>query len=258
MAENEPLSPKTPRTPGTPYPVANTQAVNELLTMMKGTLNTLGATFDSLGEQSAKVASLGPALDSAHQIHQLRRQMRAQEKHQDARITDIRDFVKDDFKVQIADLMKEQIQDQIKNEIAMQTRAEVDSQITEHLPIPLHVQAQESQQQLTEVRVQLKNSEARRNNSHVKSTNLDEPLSAVLKKDGSESVLWPKTLRFLFSYELDQARALVKDFGLVEHELREGNINRFMAFIGIQFHLIPPIYKCVTTISGFPNNFVAD
>jgi hypothetical protein len=47
---------------------------------MKSNLNTLGATFDSLGEQSAKVASLGPALDTAHQIHQLRRQMRNQEK----------------------------------------------------------------------------------------------------------------------------------------------------------------------------------
>lgn len=77
-----PLSPSFPRTSGagTPYPVANTQAVNDLLTMMKSTLNTLGATFDSLGEQSAKVASLGPALDSARQIHELRKQMRHQEK----------------------------------------------------------------------------------------------------------------------------------------------------------------------------------
>jgi len=70
----------TPRTPGTPYPTANTQAVNELFSLMKNNLNALGATFDSLGEQSAKVASLGPALDTAHQIHQLRRQMRNQEK----------------------------------------------------------------------------------------------------------------------------------------------------------------------------------
>lgn len=64
----------------TPYPPPDTAAVNDLLQMMKSTLNTLGATFDNLGEQSAKVASLGPAIDSAHQIHQLRRQMRAQDK----------------------------------------------------------------------------------------------------------------------------------------------------------------------------------
>lgn len=74
------LSPMTPRTPGTPYPIANTAAVNELLMLMKSNLNTLGATFDSLGEQSAKVATLGPAMDTAHQVHQLRRQMRNQEK----------------------------------------------------------------------------------------------------------------------------------------------------------------------------------
>lgn len=70
----------TPRTPSTPYPTGNGAAVNDLLMLMKTNLNTLGATFDSLGEQSAKVATLGPALDTAHQIHQLRRQMRTQEK----------------------------------------------------------------------------------------------------------------------------------------------------------------------------------
>jgi hypothetical protein len=74
------MSPRTPFTPGTPYPIGNASAVNELLALMKLNLNTLGATFDTLGEQSAKVATLGPAMDTAHQIHQLRRQMRTQEK----------------------------------------------------------------------------------------------------------------------------------------------------------------------------------
>jgi len=237
------ISPRTPRTPGTPYPVANTAAVNDLLTMMKSTLNTLGATFDSLGEQSARVASLGPQLDSAHQIHQLRRQMRAQEKHQDARINDIKTLVKDNLKVQIAEHMREQIAEQIKAEIALQTKAEVEGQINNHLPIPLAVQAAESKQQLDEVRVSLMNSEARRHNSHLRSNNLDETLAVLYRADGSSSIHYPANLRTLFSYEPDIARQLVKDYGLVEHTLREGNLNRFMAFCGVPFNLIPPVFN---------------
>ena len=38
----------------------------------------LGTTFDYLGEQTARVAQLGPAVEASHQIHQLRRQVHAQ------------------------------------------------------------------------------------------------------------------------------------------------------------------------------------
>ncbi|KAF9504999.1 hypothetical protein BS47DRAFT_1354504 [Hydnum rufescens UP504] len=227
-----PLSPGFPRTPGTPYPVGNTQAVNDLLVMMKNTLNTLGATFDSLGEQSAKVASLGPALDSARQIHELRKQMRNQEKTQDTRISDIRRLVQDDLKQQIAD--------QIKAEIALQVKPEVDNQISVHLPIPLAIQAAESQQQLAQVKVSLQNGEARRRNEHIRANNLDENLAPLVRQDGTPSPIFPVTLKALFSYELEMARQLVRDYGLVEHPIREVNLNRFMAFCGVSFHLIPP------------------
>jgi hypothetical protein len=36
-----------------------------------------------------------------------------------------------------------------------------------------------------------------------------------------------------------QARALVRDYGLREHDVRERNLNRFMAHVGVQFNLIP-------------------
>ena len=59
-------------------------------------------------------------------------------------------------------------------------------------------------------------------------------------------------------------RQLARDYGLVEHPIREGNLNRFMAFcgglfviqsvdalvpigfvhfIGVSFHLIPPVFN---------------
>jgi len=233
----------TPRTPGTPYPLANTHAVNDLLVLMKSNLNSLGATFDSLGEQSAKVATIGPALDTAHQIHQLRRQMRNQEKHQDARINDIRILVRDNLKVQIADHLRELIAGQIKEEIGLQVKGEVSKQIETHLPIPLAIQATESQEQLAEVKVSLQNSEARRHNSHLGRTNLDEPLAPLLRADGTPSEKYPASLKALFSYELDVIKELLQEYKLPPHSIREGAVNRFMAFVGVPFQLILPVAK---------------
>ena len=50
-------------------PAPNTEAINELLGTMRQTLATLGATFDHLGEQTTRIASLGPALDAQHQVN---------------------------------------------------------------------------------------------------------------------------------------------------------------------------------------------
>ena len=43
-------------------------AVHELLSTMKFTLSALGKTFESLGEQTTKVAELGPAMEATHQV----------------------------------------------------------------------------------------------------------------------------------------------------------------------------------------------
>jgi len=240
----------TPRTPGTPYPIGNTAAVNDLLMLMKTNLNTLGATFDSLGEQSAKVATLGPAMDTAHQIHQLRRQMRNQEKHQDARMNDIRTLVRDNLKVQIAEHMREQIEEQIKAEIALQVKDEVSNQIATHMPIPLAIQAAESQEQLAEVRVSLQNSDARRHNGHLGRTNLEEPLLPLFRTDGTASPLYPSCLKVLFSYELEDINDLLRDYDLPEHRIREGGANRFMAYVGVPFQLILPVRRQVAGKAG--------
>ncbi|KZS88291.1 hypothetical protein SISNIDRAFT_532261 [Sistotremastrum niveocremeum HHB9708] len=228
-----------PRTPITPYPGGDTAAIKELLSMMKTTLGTLGTTFQTLNEQSEKVNLLSPAADSTHQIQSLRRQMRAQDKKQDARINEVKHMVKEVLKDQIADHMRTQIEEQIRAEIALQVRQQVAEQLGNHLPVPLEVQAEESRKQLFEVKHSLVNSEARRSNSVLRANNIDDPLAHVYKPDGTKSDHFPPDLKTLFAYDADKARSLVQDFGLPEHEVREKNLNRFMAHIGIPFHLIP-------------------
>ena len=43
-------------------------AVTELLATMQNTLRALGNTFDVVGEQTIRVASLGPAVDTIYQV----------------------------------------------------------------------------------------------------------------------------------------------------------------------------------------------
>jgi hypothetical protein len=54
-------------------PAPDLLAVNELLSTMKSTLSALGKTFDTLGEQTTKVAELGPAMEATHQVGLLNR-----------------------------------------------------------------------------------------------------------------------------------------------------------------------------------------
>ncbi|KAF8520840.1 hypothetical protein JB92DRAFT_2708719 [Gautieria morchelliformis] len=231
------------RTPITPYPSADTTAVRELLVMMKSTLGTLGATFETLGAQSERITTLGPSMDSSHQISSLRRQIRHQDKKQDARVTEVKHMIKDVLKDHIANDMRAQIEEQIRAEIALQVKQEVAAQIVEHLPVSLEQQAEASKRQLVEVKHSLVNSEARRANSVLRSNNLDDPLTHVVKSDGTQSEFFPRDLRTLFSYDAEAALNLVRDFNLHEHELREQNLNRFMSYIGespcVPFHLIP-------------------
>lgn len=224
---------------GTASNAPDTAAVRELLTMMSATLATLGKTFDTLTEQSTRVATLGPQLDSAHQIHQLRRQMRAQEKKQDIRINEVKTMVKDELKVQVAELLRSQISEAVRDEIKKQVADEVQEQLKQRIPVPIEEQAAESTQQLKDVRTSLINSESRRANAILRASNLDDQLAVILKSTGEPSKYFPSDLKTLFGYDNETAKKLVQDYDLPASESREKNLNKFMAHAGVQFHLIP-------------------
>ncbi|KAG8894060.1 hypothetical protein FRB99_001548 [Tulasnella sp. 403] len=217
----------------------DTVAVKELLDMMNRTLATLGKTFDSLTEQSTRVATLGPQMESAHQIHQLRRQMRAQEKKQDSRINEVKHIVREVLKEEIAKVLGPDISTAVRDEVRSQTSAEVRNQLSHHLPYDLHKQAELSRQQLKDVQCSLRNSESRRANSTLRASNLEDEIATILKSNGEESRYFPRNLKTLFSYDDNTAKELVKDYNLPTSDSREKNLNKWMAHAGIQFHLIP-------------------
>ncbi|KAH9941923.1 hypothetical protein B0H21DRAFT_543111 [Amylocystis lapponica] len=235
---------------GPAAPLPDTAAIRELLRMMKENLGTLGQTFKTLNEQSATVSTLSPSMeDAATQIHEIRRQIRSEEKKQDLRVKDVKHMIKNGLKHQVSEELRDHIRDTIKSEIAIQVKEQIDIHIAEHLPVSLKQQTEESKKQLVQVRHALVNSEARRANSILRTSNLDDPLAVVLKPDGTRSGVYPADLRSLFSYDMCMTRALLKDHDLTEHEDREKNLSRFMSYIGVPFPLI-----AVSAAAGMSDN----
>ncbi|EGO00682.1 hypothetical protein SERLA73DRAFT_71676 [Serpula lacrymans var. lacrymans S7.3] len=220
--------------------MAEATSIRDLLAAMKDTLGTLGQTFDTLNEQSAKISATAPTMqDNASQIQAMRRQVRAQDKKQEARIKEVKRMVSEQLKDQIIEHMKAKIQEQIKADIAKQVAQEVDVQIKDYFPVPVEQQMAQSKKELTAIQQSVENSEARRLNSNLRTHNLDEPLAIVLKTNGRKSYIYPTSLRALFSYDGPKVKALLRDYELIEDEVRERNLNRFMSYIGIRFQLIP-------------------
>ena len=49
-------------------PPPDREAMEEVVNTMREALAVVGAAFDALGEQTARMAKMGPAMDTAHQV----------------------------------------------------------------------------------------------------------------------------------------------------------------------------------------------
>ncbi|KAJ6593538.1 hypothetical protein B0H19DRAFT_24379 [Mycena capillaripes] len=145
---------------------------------------------------------------------------------------------REDVKERIAANLRDDILEHIRMEVAAQVKEQVDVQIREQIPISLKEQSMNNKTQLQDARTSLTNSAARKKNANLRIQNLDEPLVVVLKSDGTKGKLFPADLRSLLSYDAVNIRNLVKDYGLVEDEVRDVNVNRFLGHIGILFQLV--------------------
>jgi len=81
-------------------------------------------------------------------------------------------------------------------------------------------------------------SKSRITNSHIQSGDLDEPLAPILNSEGKKSSLYPSNLRSLFAYDLETAKKLNKDCGLVEAEELDKNLKQFLAHIGTRVEVV--------------------
>ncbi|GJE91393.1 hypothetical protein PsYK624_075430 [Phanerochaete sordida] len=218
----------------------NTEQLREMIGVTKATMATIGQQFRTLHEQQAKIAALSPSMqDAAAQIEGMRKQIRRQDKQTQARMQEVKDLIQAQLKDQATRQLQSHIQDEIKRELRRQVREQVDLQLREHIPVTLPEQAAESKRQLVEVKHALMNSESRRQNSILRTDNLQDQLAVVLKPDGTKSGVYPHNLHSLFAYDDDMLKLLLRDHDLTAVDQREKNLNRFMAHIGVGFRLVP-------------------
>jgi len=234
-------APPSPSITATPGPAPDLSAIHELVDTMRHTLGALGQTFDALGEQTARVAGLGPAIDSAHQVHHLRRQLQLQERKQEERIQEVKVLLRDVLKDQIADHLRGHVYQMIREQIQGQVAEQVAIQLGEQIPASLKEQVRDHRKQIEDVRKSLFNSEARRANALLRSNHLTEHLHPLLRPNGETCAIFPKDLASLFACTAASAKQLVADYELPEAEgdSRERNLNRFMAHIGVAFQMVP-------------------
>ncbi|KAF8514643.1 hypothetical protein BU17DRAFT_77019 [Hysterangium stoloniferum] len=235
----------TPRTnvtsPGltTVAPLPEVEAVQDILMTMKGALSALGMTFDSLGEQTSKVAALGPALENAQQINILRGHIQQQDLRQEAKIDEIKVLLKDVLQHEIVDHLRGKVAEHINDQIEEQVRAQVEHQLTHHIPVTLQDQVDEHKRQLEDVKRALHNSESRRANSLLRSNHLGDPLHSLLMTSGEASALFPKDLTALFALDGPTAKQLLADYGLSDlGDSREKNLNKLMQFCGVAYQMV--------------------
>lgn len=225
----------------------------ELMANMKSSLITMGQSLQALNENSAKVSTLGPTMKgAAAEIQQLHDRVKAQEEKEDKIVKAAKDMIQKKVKGQVANEIQDHIREQIKLEIALQVKGQINDQISSLFPITLRQQMDEAQKQIVDTKHALDNSKARQANSLLRSSNLDDRLAAILKPDGTRSDVWPVDLRSLFNYDSLMVRVLLRDYGLFAQDTREGNLNRFMAHVGVPFQLVavPITYEPGSTLTS--------
>ncbi|KAJ7496985.1 hypothetical protein FB451DRAFT_209896 [Mycena latifolia] len=247
-------------------------AVGELVASMKRVVGVLGTTFDSLGEQTARVASLAPALKASEQIKKLQSEIALQIREHEMRVLDTKLLLDEAVKQTLSEELKAHVHDTVAREVKDRVARQLNAQI----PETLRRQIKTHKRQILEVQRSLHNSEARQHNSALGPTALADELRPLLRplpsaeqspstaKPGSvpptpvlisgedntaptASPLFPRDLKALFALKSEEAQILVKEYGLGEQaapitpiqstpnepDSRERNLNKFMAHIGV-------------------------
>ncbi|EJT96697.1 hypothetical protein DACRYDRAFT_102770 [Dacryopinax primogenitus] len=238
---------------GDPIPVLET-----LLLTMQQTLHTLTSAFDTLACQTSQLATLRPALEGHHEIKRLKEQIA----QQDVKMDQMRDFLSDKLTMHMADVreglkchveevMGGPVKDSVRTEVEQRVMERVAEQISQKIPAELLEDVQDHKVQLSHVRRSLHNSEARRANSLLRTNNINEPLTPLMRSNGEISPFFPHDLSSLFASPAPVARQLVSDYDLtIDPDSRERNLNKFMGHIGVGFQMVPAPPVSPTPISS--------
>lgn len=223
-------------------PSADVEALRELIGNMRNTLGTLGATFDALSEQKARVEGLAPQLEAQEQMQSLQNRITRQDERYTDALEEVKDLLKNVIQVQLFEYLRQRVEEMIDDVFEEEVERQVAIELEEHLPQALQDQLHEHRAHLDEVQRSLRNSEARRANAVLRYSNMREPLHPLVTNAGVVSPQFPRDLAELFALDGAKAKALVTEYELSDiSESKERNLNKFMQHCGIMYQMVPTL-----------------
>ncbi|KAF8806522.1 hypothetical protein BYT27DRAFT_7191067 [Phlegmacium glaucopus] len=206
--------------------------MSALFDNFSNSLSDLNTAFERFGADNPPPQKIDETIRSYLE------EMRRHEKDQQSLLDKIRLGFADEIEKQVDTEIRNDLDNIIRSEVLKQVEEQVNAQIVEHIPVSLQQQAEETKEQLRDIKTSLANSEARITNSYIQSGDWDMPLAPILNSEGKKSNLYPSNLRSLFAYDLESAKTLNKDCGLVEAEELDMNLKQFLAHIGTRVEVV--------------------
>ncbi|KAF9456946.1 hypothetical protein BDZ94DRAFT_1274442 [Collybia nuda] len=154
----------------------NLIAIAELFAAMKCTFRALGTTFENLGKQTEKMASLAPAVKASEQINNTRAELQEQIRRQEASMQTIYVLLENAIQDSVVDRLREQIFTEIQDTVANEVKERVQRELAKLIPTYLHPQVQNRTKESSVVQTSLCNREAQTYNANLQPTSSLRPL----------------------------------------------------------------------------------
>jgi len=212
--------------------------VKQSIRVVKGSVGTLTASIDIIGNQAAQIMLLGGGLETAQELNNLVKEMEAQEKKQQEDIQNILALAEDVLKGQMEDHLKMRIEKEINAQIDEEVKSQVAAQLQTIIPKKLQDEVASTKRQLQKAQRDLSNSESRRSNAKLRFPD-NNRLQAILMSNGEASEAYPKDLQSLFGLDANKCKQLMSDYEMEDaSDSKEKNLNRFIEFCGVSYQLM--------------------
>ncbi|KAI0733759.1 hypothetical protein C8Q72DRAFT_810632 [Fomitopsis betulina] len=210
--------------------------------IVKDTRDRLDNLGDSLAEQITQIAQLDEQLDTAETLNRLNKLMDAQDERLEKEVAEVRALQTQVLEKDVVEYLRSTIEKNVSDLVDQIVRDEVKNLLHEHIKPELINELESHKRELAEVERDLHNSESRRKNAQIRTSQLDAELAIILRHDGTKSPHYPRDLQSLLGMDGKTTKALMHDYCpqvVNASESQDRRLNCLMRHFGISYQLVP-------------------
>jgi hypothetical protein len=228
-----------------PYDFPKPKGTIDLLSVADNTCNIFEMALAALALQATRLSDLNPVLEAEEQLDKLYKALDERKDAQSDRVSKLKTDAAEAGK-QIKKLLQSAVAQLVKSKVQKEMTNIVMKQLEIHFPQKLRDDIKHNRRVTSQVKLDMHNSEARRNNA-LALQRKDSPKQKLEKlhrsnKYPTPSLSFPENLAGLYSLSEDDVKKLLKDYRL---DFDSGGdrvllINRFLIHIGASGHHFLP------------------